>query len=323
MGTRHFDIRALRALVTVVDAGGVTEAARRLGRTQPAITLQIQRLEDLIGRPLFLPNSRTLCLSRDGEVLLGYARAMLQMHDEVWLKMQRREIAGRVIFGTPDLYAASLLPGILHNFRKAYPLVEVDLHCKLSRALMESLDASEIDLALVTGMQGIRAGTFIRKEPLVWVCSESLAACKENPVPLALLPPGNIYRDLALEALDRMGRPWRLVCISESIGGLQAAVFSGFAVSVVAKSAVVAGMRIIGRAESFPDLPAVDLVLHRAPGSASPQAQFFADFIIRSLAGGTPDAPTQRDAADAAPQLNRYNMPPKISDADGAEGCDR
>jgi len=178
MGTRHFDIRALRALVTVVEAGGVTEAARRLGRTQPAITLQIQRLEELIGRPVFLHNARGIVLSREGEVLLGYARAMLRMHDEVWQKMQRREIAGRVIFGTPDLYAAYLLPEILRNFRKAYPMVEVDLHCRLSRALMESLDASEIDLALVTGMQGIRAGTFIRKEPLVWVCGESLAASK-------------------------------------------------------------------------------------------------------------------------------------------------
>jgi len=112
-----------------------------------------------------------------------------------------------------------------------------------------------------------------------------------------LLPPGNIYRDLALEAMDRMGRPWRLVCISESIGGLQAAVFSGFAVSVVAKSAVVPGMRVIGRAESFPDLPSVDLVLHRAPGGGTPQAQFFADFIIASLTGGNPNGVTLPGAA--------------------------
>jgi hypothetical protein len=63
-------------------------------------------------------------------------------------------------------------------------------------------------------------------------------------------------------------------------------------------------MRVIGRAESFPDLPAVDLVLHRAPGSATPQAQFFADFIITSLTRGDPEtlAETARSIAEAEPR---------------------
>jgi len=105
-------------------------------------------------------------------------------------------------------------------------------------------------------------------------------------VPLALLPPGNIYRDVAIAALDGMGRPWRLTCVSESIGGLQAAVFSGSAISVLARSALVAGMRVIGRAESFPDLPPVDLVLHRAPGPGNAPSNALADFVTRILRHG-------------------------------------
>ncbi len=286
MSSRFFDIRNLRAFVTLVDCGSVTKAARLLGRTQPAITLQIRRLEETTGYSLFDRSQRHPQLTRKGEILLGYARAILRMHDEVWGRLQADTVEGRVVLGTPDLYAAYLLPSILSSFRTAHPHVEVDLRCAPSRKLMDELDARQIDLALVTGMSGMRAGEFIRKEQLVWVAAEEHTAWKETPVPLALLPPGNIYRDVAIAALDGMGRKWRLACISESIGGLQAAVFAGSAVTVVARSAVVPGMRRIGRAESYPDLPGVDLVLHRSPGRTSAPAEALAEFVTRILRGG-------------------------------------
>lgn len=286
MTSGFLDIRSLRAFVALVDSGSVTKAARLLGRTQPAITLQIRRLEETTGHQLFDRSLRRPQLTRNGEILLGYARAILSMHDEVWNRLQAKTVEGRVVLGTPDLYAAYLLPSILSSFRSVHPQVEVDLRCAPSRKLMDELDARQVDLALVTGMSGMRAGEFIRKEPLVWVSAEDHATWKETPVPLALLPPGNIYRDVAIAALDGMGRPWRLSCISESIGGLQAAVFSGSAVSVVAQSALVPGMRQIGRSESFPDLPAVDLVLHRAPGPGSAPSNALAEFVMRILRSG-------------------------------------
>jgi DNA-binding transcriptional LysR family regulator len=287
---RHFDIRTLRAFVAVVSTGSVTKAARLLCRTQPAITLQIRRLEEQTERRLFDHGQKQPRLTRDGEILLGYARAILQMHDEVWNRLHAKAVVGRVVLGTPDLYAAYLLPSILSSFREAYPNVEVDLRCAPSRTLVEELDSKTVDIALITGMPGIREGEFIRKEQLVWVTSPAHEAHRENPVPLALLPPGNIYRDMAIAALDRIGRPWRLACVSESIGGLQAAVFSGFAVSVVAKSALVPGMRMIGRSESFPGLPSVDLVLHRAPAPASLPTEKLADFVARVLVQKTEGA---------------------------------
>lgn len=164
MVTRHLDMRSLRSFVAVVDTGSVTAAARRMYRTQPAITLQVRRLEEQIGKSLFDPAARRPQLTPDGEILLGYARTILQMHDEAWQRMQARPIEGRVALGTPDLYAAYLLPKILSGFHTLYPGIEVDLRCALSRTLMGALDAKEIDLALVTAMPGIRAGEFVRKE---------------------------------------------------------------------------------------------------------------------------------------------------------------
>jgi DNA-binding transcriptional LysR family regulator len=283
MGIGHYDIRSLRAFVTVAETGSVTKAARRIGRTQPAITMQIRRLEELIGKYLFEPNARRPVLTTEGEIFVRHARSIVKMHDELWTRTQTPDVAGRVVLGTPDLYAAYLLPRILASFRQVYPRTEVDVHCAPSRDLIVALDAKKIDLALVTAMPGIRAGEFIRKEQLVWVCGEGHSTYDEDPVPLALLPPGNIYRDVALEALDRIGRPWRLAYISESIGGLQAAVFAGLAISVVAASARVSGMRVVGRQESFPELPEVDLVLHRSPDRENPSATCLADFVKSNL----------------------------------------
>ena len=286
MPVGHLDIRSLRAFVSVVDTGSVTEAARRLCRTQPAITLQIRRLEEQIDKPVFEIGARRRVLTADGEVMLGYARAILRVHDELWQRMRPRHIADRVVLGTPDLYAAYLLPQILANFRAAHPNIDVEVRCALSRTLMTALRAQEVDIALVTAMPGIPPGLSLCREALVWVSGQNHSVYNENPVPLALLPPGNIYRDAALEALDRIGRRWRLACISESISGLQAAVFAGFAVSVVGKSALVPGMRIIGQSESFPELPEVEVVMHRSAGRQSMAADCLADFVVAGLNDG-------------------------------------
>ena len=286
MPVGHLDIRSLHAFVSVVDTGSVTEAARRLCRTQPAITLQIRRLEEQIDKPVFEIGTRRPVLTADGEVMLGYARAILRVHDELWQRMRPRHIPDRVVLGTPDLYAAYLLPQILANFRAAYPNIDVEVRCALSRTLMAALRAQEVDIALVTSMPGIPPGQSLCREALVWVSGQNHSVYNENPVPLALLPPGNIYRDAALEALDRIGRPWRLACISESISGLQAAVFAGFAVSVVGKSALVPGMRIIGESESFPELPEVEVAMHRSAGRQSMAADCLADFVVAGLNDG-------------------------------------
>jgi len=283
MGIGHYDIRSLRALVEVVDTGSVTKAARRMGRTQPAITMQIRRLEELVGKPLFDPNVRRPLLTTDGEVFIHHARSIVSMHDELWTRMQVKEVEERVVLGTPDLYAAYLLPKILEKFRRTNPHTEVSVHCAPSRRLMLDLDARKIDLALVTAMPGIRSGEFVRKEQLVWVCGDNSTVYKDNPIPLALLPPGNIFRDAALQALDRAEIPWRLAYISESIGGLQAAVFAGLAVSIFASSALVSGLRVVGKKELLPELPEVDLILHRSPEHVTPSTSSLAEFVISSL----------------------------------------
>lgn len=278
------DLRLLQAFIVLVQTGSFSETSRRLGRTQPAVSLQLQRLEEVTGAPLFTRVGRKLVLTDHGEVVLGYARTIMGLQDELRARLAAPKLDGQVILGTPDLYAAYLLPAILSDFRRAYPNVNVELRCALSSKLMSAVERDEIDLAMVTGMPAFKNGELVAQEELVWVTAETSTVHRENPVPLAMLPPGNIFRDFGLAALERIGRTWRLACVSESIGGLQAAVFAGIAVSVVGRSSILPGMRELGRSDSFPTLPKVDLVLFRAARRPNPAADAMADFIVRHFA---------------------------------------
>jgi DNA-binding transcriptional LysR family regulator len=171
-----------------------------------------------------------------------------------------------VVLGTPDLYAAFVLPAILNRFRKAFPRIQVELRCALSTPLVGLVRRGEVDLALVTRMEGFAGGKVVGQEQLIWMTGNDSEAHNASPVPLGLLPPGNIYREHAIEGLEKMGRTWRIACVSESVAGLQAAVFAGMAVTVLGRSALVPGMREVGVSEYFPPLPAVDLLLYRASG---------------------------------------------------------
>jgi len=283
------DVRVLRSFVSVVETGSITETARRLGRTQPAITLQMKRLEDLTGKVLFKPDSRKPMLTDDGDMLLSYAKSILKLHDELLARLSSPDIEGHVILGTPDLYAAYLLPSILALFRHSFPRIQVELRCSLSTPLVSLVQRGEVDVALVTRMRDFTGGQLVRREELIWLMGERYDIHRANPIPLALLPPGNIYREHAIEGLERAGRKWRIACVSESVGGLQAAVFAGMAVTVLCKCALVPGMRQIGVSEYFPPLPRIDLLLYRAPGSPTAAATALHDYLAHYLsmdAGG-------------------------------------
>ena len=125
------DIRMLRSFVSVVQTGSITVTARQLGRTQPAITLQLQRLEELINTTLLRHEGRRQLLTDDGDLVLSYAKSILRLHDEMLQRLASPDVEGTVVLGTPDLYAAFVLPAILSRFRKAFPKVQVELRCEL------------------------------------------------------------------------------------------------------------------------------------------------------------------------------------------------
>jgi len=289
---QDLDIALLRTFVAIVDTGGLTSAGRKVGRTQPAITHQISRLEDLIGRTLFDDNRRKLSLTHDGEILLEFARAMLRINDEARGRFSAPDIAGRVTLGTPDLYAPYILPDVLESFSRAHPNVEIQLRCTRSVHLHAALERNELDIALMTNQPEFRRGELVRLEPLVWVAAIGSRPETRKPLPLAVLPQGSVYRHHALEALGAAGLQWSIRSVCDSIAGLRAAVFAGLAVSVFPRCAIGSNIRQLGAQDGLPPLPPVELVMHRKSQDISDAAEQLAQFITRELGHSSTNSAT-------------------------------
>ncbi len=286
MGYKNIDFTLLRTFAVLVETGSVTAAAQRLNVTQPAISQQLRRLEEWLQKPLFEAARRRKKLTSEGELLHGYAKAILKLHDEALTRFARPEVSGRIVLGTPDLYAAFFLPDILADFGNTYPTVQIDLRCALSSPLLQAFDAGDIDLVLATQMPSNPVGRFVRSESLFFVTGEKSDAHRRTPLPLAMLPPGNLYRDHAIEALEAHGRPWRIACESESIAGLSAAVQAGLAVTVLTQPAVGPGLKICSGFDGVPNLPNVDLVLYCNADQSKTSVGHLADYLIKRLSWG-------------------------------------
>ena len=288
--SQDLDISLLRTFVAIVDTGGLTSAGRKVGRTQPAITHQIRRLEDQVGRTLFDDNRRKLSLTHDGEVLLEFARAMLRLNDEARTRFSAPDITGHVTLGTPDLYASYILPEVLENFSRAHPNVEIELRCTRSVHLHAALERNEIDIALMTNQPEFRRGELVRREPIVWVAGVGSSPELRNPLPLAVLPQGSVYRHHALEALGAAGKQWSIRSVCDSIAGLQAAVFAGLAVSVFPRCAIIPNVRCLGETDGLPKLAPIELVMHRKHQGISDAAEQLAQYIVSELGDHAPSS---------------------------------
>ena len=283
----QLDPDLLRTFVAIVDAGGFTQAARQVHRTQSAVSMQVRRLEETLDRPLFQRDGRGVQLSPDGEALLGYARRLLKLHDEAVAALTRPDLSGLVRIGTPDDYVGRFLPEILVRFARAFPRVQVEVNCEPSVTLRRMLAEERLDLALVTCAPGAETGEVVRREPTVWATAERHLAHECEPLPLALFQCGCPFRDWALAGLNRLGRPYRIAYTSASIAGILAAVTAGLAVTVLCRSVLPAGVRPLGIDEGFPPLPPASITLHRG-GSVSAVAECLADYIREGFGADAP-----------------------------------
>lgn len=277
------DLDQLRTFVAIAETGSFTRAAEAVHKTQSAVSMQMRRLEERIGKPIFVRDGRMSKLTEDGERLLGYARRMVRLSDETISAFDDTELSGSVRFGTPDDYADRFLPEILARFARSNPRVEVSVTCEPSMALMDMARRGDVDLAIVTDC-GEMETEIVRQEPLLWVASPSHQVEEEEILPLALAKPPCLWRTAALEALSGMGRKYRVLYSSGNSTAVSAAVQAGLAVTVLAESALRPGMRILNEADGFPRLPSCRIGLIRSwnrPTSAA--VDKLAEHIVSSL----------------------------------------
>ena len=210
------DVDQLRTFLAIVETGSFTRAAEIVHKTQSAVSMQMKRLEERVGRPVFARDGRASKLTEDGERLLDFARRIVKLNVEALAAFADFALSGRVRLGVPDDYADRYLPEIMARFSRAYPGVELSVVCEPSTDLIERIGANELDLAIITDCESTRPVESFRRERLLWVASNRHTIHREEPLPLALGRPACRWRQAAIEGLEAMGRPaWsggRIAC---------------------------------------------------------------------------------------------------------------
>lgn len=287
------EIDLLRTLVAIVSTGSFNRAAKAVFRTPSAVSMQMKKLEDLVGRPIFAKDGRGVALTTDGEELLGFARRMLQLNDEALARFQRQKTEGVVRLGTPDDYATGFLPRILARFAATHPLVQVDVTCKPSVELSEMLDEGDIDVGLLSvgaGCGPTVTRNIVHRERLVWAGLRHGQAQTRRPLPLAASGRSCCWRSQAVEALDRAGIPYRIAYSSAHYVGQLAPVLADLAVAPLPKS-VIDGDLVPVDDRSLPPIGWYEIQIRTAPQAAGPAVEALTSHIRQSF---------EQDAAAAA-----------------------
>jgi DNA-binding transcriptional LysR family regulator len=279
-----YDPAQLRTFLAVAQTLSFTQAARRLGLRQSTVSQHVRRLEDATGRQLFARDTHSVALTEDGEAMLGFARRILEAHEQAAAFFAGTRLRGRLRFGASEDFVLTRLPEVLETFRREHPEVDLELTVELSGVLHELLDAGRLDLVLAKRRPEDKRGRLVRHDRLVWIGGERLRLEPGRPVPLIVYPPPGITRALALEALERAGRPWRIVCTSGSLNGLVAAARAGLGVMAHSRGLVPPGLSPVPERAGLPELGGVDFVLTHGPGrpSAREAANALAAAILAS-----------------------------------------
>jgi DNA-binding transcriptional LysR family regulator len=283
MARTDLDSDLLRCFVAVADARGFTAAGEMIGLTQSGISVRIRNLEDRLGRRLFDRTSRSVNLTKDGELLLSYARRMVDLNDEAIGRLTGGETQGLLRIGLADYVKPHLMPQLLGRFNRLYPGITMEMRMGLSMDLLPDYEQGELDVVIAGRGMVFKDGGMLYRDALVWVAAPSFQLHLDRPVPLASLPPHCTHRGISLEALDRAGIPWRFVYVSSSTAGLQAAVLGGLGIAMVPKSAVIPELRILGTEQGLPPLPDFEIEIFVRDKAPTPSCRAFVDFMTEEL----------------------------------------
>jgi len=281
---KNLPMDLLRSFVTVAELKRITLAGELLGRSQPAISLQIKRLETMLDTTLLTRQGAQIGLTQSGLQLFDYAKQILALNDAALHQLQKMAVSGRIHFGIPSEFATALLPKIVGRFAQAYPSVTLEVTCDLSKNLLTANADKPYDLILALHDDpAAKHSGRIKTEELVWVTSRHHRAHQQPLVPLIAAPEGCLYRQRGTAALNKSRQAWRIVYTIPDLTGIQAAIEEGLGVTVLAKSTVPANLQILKPSEKFPKLGKIGVSLSYRQPHGNEALTRLVEFIKTSL----------------------------------------
>lgn len=276
------DLDQLQSFCAIADCGSFTEAARRVNKTQSAVSMQIKRLEERLGHALLTRDGRGVALTQHGEALYSRARKMLKINAEIMDQFSDDELSGVIRFGVPDDYAVRLLPVMLASFQRTHPRIMLDVKCASSEELLEGMKRGKYDLICFTQGTNREYGELFRTEPMFWVAAQGGQAINMDPMPIAGGQPC-CWKDNAMEVLERVGRDYRVAYTSSNALAIASAVLTDLAVGFLPESALQPGMLAISEDRNLPRLRDAEIALLRASHAYGGIYDALARHIITSM----------------------------------------
>ncbi|MCB2110455.1 MAG: LysR family transcriptional regulator [Defluviimonas sp.] len=299
---RNLDLTALRALAAVADAGGVTRAAGLLNLTQSAVSMQIKRLEEGLGQSFFNRAQRRLSLTPEGEQLLAYARRMLELNDEVLLRLTDTAFEGEIRLGVPHDIVYPAIPRILKAMAAEYPRLRINLVSCFTSKLKEGYSRGEFDVILTTEGAPGPGGERLATRRLVWVGAPDGIAWQQRPLRLAFIETC-FFRPIAQAALNAAGIRWEMAVGGESEQVAEATVTADLSVTARMEGALPQGAVEIDGANALPDLGKLDICLY----DAGMQRGEVVDRLLAQLRCAYGDGECCRRAAAGETGSERYD----------------
>ena len=251
----NLDLDLLRTFVAVADLNTFAAAAAAVCRTQSAVSQQMQRLEQLVGKELFARHGRNKLLTEHGIQLLGYARKILRFNDEACMSLMFSNLQGVLTLGASDESADTILPFLLNRISSVYPKLALDVSVKRNAFMVEMLTENEVDLVVTTHRPGQFDSLTLRTSPTHWYCAAEYVLQKGEPIPLVLLDDPSPFRDMVLAALNEASIPWRLAYVASTLPAVRAAVKAGLGVTARPVEMMSPDLRVRGQSEGLPSLP--------------------------------------------------------------------
>jgi len=272
------DPDVLRSFVAIAETGSFTAAATRIFRTPSAVSMQIKRLEEQLGVSVFLRDARNVSLTRDGEVLLGYARRLIALNREAISRFVTSDVSGVVRIGSPSDYGEAVLPGVLKLFAKSHPSVVVDVVIDQSSSLAKRFASGHIDISLISCMknQTPEPGEVMMTDDIVWAGAKGGQAYLMDPLPVSMWDEGCVWRESALSALEKVGRSYRVAFMTSHMAGQRAAILSDLAVAPLGRNFIGSDLQILDEDCGLP-APGKYQLLLKVGADPSPQVSALSD----------------------------------------------
>ncbi|ARE84276.1 HTH-type transcriptional regulator GltC [Roseovarius mucosus] len=259
---RDLEIALLRSFMAVAAHLSFTKAAHSVSRTQSAVSLQIKRLEEIVGKPLFERTRQSVSITPTGEALKVFAKRILIANDTALSQIRHPEAEGRVRIGAPDDYATLVLPILLSIINAEHPRLQIEVVCENTPDLLRMIDSGDLDVAVGVHTPESVSGQIICYEPLHWVASPGYTDDPETALSLVLWPPDCASRVVALDALKQTERKWRIAYSTRSMALIEGALLNGSGIGVMEASCIPASLQIVDGQIGLPPLPDIAISIH-------------------------------------------------------------